>query len=140
MNLLIKKMHADGIAPQYIHAGDAGMNLFSRETKTLGVGERAVFGVGYAFEIPDGFVGLIWDRSGLSNKQGLKLLGGVIDAGYRGEVGVGLVNLGQELYTVTAGDKIAQMLIQPVASPTLEEVAELSETTRGAGGFGSTGR
>ena len=140
MNIRIKKMHPDGKTPVYVQPGDVAMDLFSRETKTLQPGERALFFIGYAFEIPSGHAGLIWDRSGLSNKQGLKLLGGVIDSNYRGEIAVGLVNLSQAAYTITAGDRVAQMLIQPVENPTLEEVAELSETVRGVGGFGSTGK
>ena len=139
MRLRIKRLYPDAKAPEYIHKGDAGLNLFSREKKNLASGERVLLSTGIAFEIPEGYVGLVWDRSGLSNKQGLKLLGGVIDAGYRGEIFVGLVNLGREAYTVNVGDKIAQILIQPVVSVVLEEVEELSETGRGAGGFGSTG-
>lgn len=139
MKISIKRLFLDAKAPEYVHDGDAGLNLFSRETKTITPGERVLLSTGIAFEIPEGYVGLVWDRSGLSNKQGLKLLGGVIDAGYRGEVFVGLVNLGQEPYAVKAGDKVAQMLIQPVVRAVLEEVNDLSETVRGDGGFGSTG-
>lgn len=139
MKIRIKRLFPDAKAPEYIHEGDAGLNLFSRETKDIAPGERVMLSTGIAFEIPDGYVGLVWDRSGLSNKQGLKLLGGVIDAGYRGEVFVGLVNLGRELYTVKAGDKVAQMLIQPIMRCQLEEVDILSDTVRGVDGFGSTG-
>ncbi len=93
-----------------------------------------------AMEIPDGHVGLIWDKSGLSTKHGLKTLAGVVDAGYRGEISIAMANVGNEPYTFKKGEKIAQMLIQKVEQAEFTEVEELSETSRGAGGFGSTGR
>ncbi|MEX0933508.1 MAG: dUTP diphosphatase, partial [Candidatus Paceibacterota bacterium] len=94
---------------------------------------------GIAMEIPQGYVGLIWDKSGVSLKRGIKVLGGVIDAGYRGEIRIGLINLGSETVSFEAGQKVAQMLIQSVASPEIVEVTELGDTERGEGGFGSTG-
>jgi dUTP pyrophosphatase len=94
---------------------------------------------GLAFAIPSGYVGLIWDRSGLAAKHGLHKLAGVIDAGYRGEVGVVLINHGSESFTVEKGMRVAQMLIQSVERVSLTEVEDLDETKRGEGGFGSTG-
>jgi len=90
--------------------------------------------------IPVGNVGLIWDKSGLSRKQGLKVLGGVIDSGYRGEIVITLINLGNKKYEIKKGDKIAQMLIQPVHSVEIVEVDSLDDTARGEKGFGSSGK
>lgn len=140
MHLNIKKLHPDAKIPTYAHYGDAGFDLFATETVTIPVGARVLVGTGIAMEIPDGYVGLIWDKSGLSIKHGLKNLGGVIDAGYRGEIKAGVVNLSDEDYTVVVGHKVAQMLIQKVERAEIVEVDELSDTTRGHGGFGSTGK
>ena len=114
--------------------------MYALDELTIPAGGRALVSTGIALEIPSGFVGLIWDKSGLSIKNGLKTLGGVVDAGYRGEVKVGIVNLSNEDYALQAGDKVAQMLIQKVEQPVVEEVDELSDTSRGTGGFGSTGK
>lgn len=140
MELKIKKLNAKAKVPSYAHAGDAGFDLFAVDEVIIPAGERALAGTGIAMEIPDGYVGLVWDKSGLSNNHGLKTLGGVVDAGYRGEVKVGIINLGASDYTIVAGHKIAQMLIQKVEHVEIKEVAELSGTTRGEGGFGSTGK
>jgi dUTP pyrophosphatase len=139
MQLEIKKLHPDAKVPTYAHEGDAGMDLYALFPITIPAGERAVVSTGIAMAIPLGHVGLIWDKSGLSNKCGLKVIGGVIDAGYRGEVLVGILNTSKETYTYNVGDKIAQMLIQAVVQPELITVDELDSTTRGAGRFGSTG-
>lgn len=140
MELRVKKVHKDAVLPRFAHPGDAGMDLFALEDTVVLPREVTKVRTGIAMQIPDGYVGLCWDKSGLSMNQGIKLLGGVIDAGYRGEVIVGLINLGKEVYTFEKGHKIAQMLIQKVAHPEIEEVAELSDTSRGEGGFGSTGK
>lgn len=140
MELKVKKLHGDAKLPTYAHKSDAGFDLCANESVTIPVGARVIVGTGIAMEIPDGYVGLIWDKSGLSNNHGLKVLGGVVDAGYNGEVRVGIMNLGAEEYTVTAGHKIAQMLIQKVEHAEIKEVTELSDTARGHGGFGSTGK
>jgi dUTP pyrophosphatase len=95
---------------------------------------------GIAMEIPEGYVGLIWDKSGLSIKNGIKTLGGVIDSTYRGEVLVGMINLSDADYTFLKGHKVAQMVIQKKEFVDFEEVSELSDTVRGEGGFGSTGK
>ncbi|MCK5026890.1 MAG: dUTP diphosphatase, partial [Candidatus Pacebacteria bacterium] len=95
---------------------------------------------GIAMEIPEGYVGLIWDKSGLAIKQGLKVLGGVIDSGYRGEVMVGMINLTNKTYTIAEGHKVAQMIIQKTEMVEIEEVEELSDAQRGDKGFGSSGK
>lgn len=140
MEIKVKKLHKDAKLPTYAHHGDAGFDLFSIESVNIPVGARVLVGTGVAIEIPDGYVGLIWDKSGLSMVHGLKNLGGVIDAGYRGEIKAGVVNLSDEDYTITAGHKVAQMLIQKVERADIKEVVELSDSHRGHGGFGSSGK
>jgi dUTP pyrophosphatase len=140
MNIKIKKINSDAKVPNYAHQDDAGMDLFVAEKVSLEKGQRVQVKTGIAMEIPDGYVGLIWDKSGLSHKSGLKVLGGVIDSGYRGEVKVGMINLGENTYTFEAGDKVAQILIQKVEHPNIVEVNELDGSERGDGGFGSTGK
>ncbi|MEY2664758.1 MAG: hypothetical protein RIT04_566 [Candidatus Parcubacteria bacterium] len=140
MKLHAKKLHPDARIPSFAHVGDAGLDLYTPETISLAPGERKSISTGIALEIPEGYVGLIWDKSGLSHKHGIKTLGGVIDSGYRGEIGVGVVNLSDETYVFEKGHKVCQLLIQPVAHPEIVEVADLSETARGVGGFGSTGK
>lgn len=97
-------------------------------------------GTGISVELPEGYAALVWDKSGLATNHGLKNLGGVLDAGYRGEYFITLVNLGQETYTIEKGDKIAQILIQKVERSEITEVDELAGSSRKAGGFGSTGK
>lgn len=138
--LKVKRLSETAVLPSYAHADDAGMDLFACAETVVPRGGRTLVGTGVAMEIPEGYVGLIWDKSGLSNNHGLKTLGGVVDAGYRGEVKVGLANISDEDYTIRAGEKIAQMLIQSVEHAIVEEVRELTDTLRGEGGFGSTGK
>lgn len=140
MEIKVKKVHPEAKIPTYAHEGDAGFDLFAIEDVIIPVGARVLVGTGIAMEIPLGYVGLIWDKSGLSMNHGLKNLGGVIDAGYRGEIKAGVVNLSDEAYTIHAGNKVAQMLIQKVERAEIQEVDDLSDTTRGKGGFGSTGK
>ncbi len=140
MILKIKKLNPEAKLPSYAHPGDAGMDLFALQEVTLKPGEFAKILTGVAMEIPIGHVGLIWDKSGMAANFGLKTLGGVVDAGYRGEVQVGMINLSQKSYTIEKHHKVAQMLIQKVEGPSVEEATELSDTSRGAGGFGSTGK
>ncbi len=139
MKLKIKKLDKNARLPKYAHANDAGMDLFSIEDKILESGERFVCGTGIALAIPEGYVGLIWDKSGVAAKGGIKTMGGVVDSSYRGEVGVVLKNLSKEKYEIKKGEKIAQMLIQKVENPEIKEVDDLEDTERGKGGFGSTG-
>lgn len=140
MQINIQKLEQGAIIPTYAHEGDAGMDLCALNEVRIPAGKRSLVGTGIAMEIPHGYVGLVWDKSGLSNNHGLKTLGGVIDAGYRGEIKVGIINLGETDYTIEAGHKVAQMLIQKVEHPEIAEVSELSSTARGHGGFGSTGK
>lgn len=140
MELKIKKLRADAKVPTRAHAGDAGFDLCAVDEVVVHAGQRVLVGTGLAMEIPDGYVGLVWDKSGLSNNHGLKTLGGVLDAGYRGEIKLGIINLSTSDYTIGAGHKVAQMLIQKVEHMEIKEVAELSDATRGEKGFGSTGK
>jgi len=140
MNIRIKKLDSRAAMPAYVHPGDAGMDLFALEDTVLAPGELKAVKTGISMEIPDGHVGLIWDKSGIAIKEGLKVMGGVVDSGYRGEIMVGMVNLSKKEYRFEAGHKVAQMLIQKVEHPEIVEASELTETKRGAGGFGSTGK
>ncbi len=140
MNCKVKKLTPDAIIPSYAHKGDAGLDLYASETITFLPGEYKSIPTGISLALPKGTVGLIWDKSGLSIKYGLKTLGGVVDASYRGEILVGMINLGKKSYTFEKGHKIAQMLIQKVEYVKIKEVAELDKTSRGKGGFGSTGK
>ncbi len=135
----IKKLRADVKLPSYALVGDAGMDIFSTENVVISPGERHIFKTGFALEIPATYVALIWDKSGLSSR-GLKVFGGVLDYNYRGEYMVCLGNLGHHNYEFKIGDKIAQLLIQPIITVELDEVQELSTTIRGEGRYGSTGK
>lgn len=141
MSLILKvKLFGDAKLPTYHYEGDAGLDLYSAEDITLKPNERRGIKTGASIAIPDGYVGLIWDKSGLSMKHGLKTLGGVVDSGYRGEVIVGLVNVGDDSYTFQKGDKVAQMIIQKKEMVIVEETDSLPETQRGDKGFGSSGK
>lgn len=140
MKLKIKKLNSEAVMPKYATKDDAGMDLFSIEEIVLDSMERKQISTGIAMEIPAGFVGLIWDKSGLAHKFGLKVLGGVIDSGYRGEIKVGIINLSTEKYVFEKGHKVAQMIIQKKENPEILEVTELDDSERGISGFGSTGK
>ncbi len=140
MKLKIKKLNPEAKLPCYAKSGDAGMDIFVAEDVTVNPGQSVGIKSGLAFEVPEGYVGLLWDKSGLSIKHGIKILGGVLDSGFRGEVIVGVINLGKEPYTFEKGHKLTQMLIQPVERVEIEEVEILSESERGSGGLGSTGK
>ncbi len=137
---LVKKLKSDVILPQYAHIGDVGMDLFSYEDYELKPGERKVFFLGFAMEFPLGYAAIVKDKSSLPFKAGIHTMGGVYDAGYRGEYNVNLINLGQESYQIKKGDKIAQIVVYPVVIPELVEVTDLAESSRGEGRFGSTGK
>jgi dUTP pyrophosphatase len=139
MKLKIKKLYPDAVLPSYAKQGDAGMDIFAYESLTLAPGERGIVKTGIAMEFPEGYVFLVWDKSGISTKTGVTTLAGVVDAGYRGELQIAVINLGQESYTFEKGKKIAQGLVQPVVCAEIEEVLELSDSSRGEDGFGSTG-
>ena len=140
MNIAIKKINPEARIPVYAHEGDAGADLFSVETVLLEPGIPTRVPTGIICEIPQGYVGLIWDKSGLSFNHGLKTLGGVIDASFRGEIVIGLINLKSAPYTIEKGDKVAQLLLQPVQQAFFKEEVSLSNTTRNTDGWGSTGK
>ena len=139
IKIKIKKLNPDAIIPHYAHSGDAGMDIYSVENIIIAPGKRVLVSTGITTEIPEGYVALIWDKSGLAAKSGIKTMAGVIDCHYRGEWKIVLFNTSENNYEVKKGEKIAQALIQPVVNPEIEEVSELSDTSRGEGSFGSTG-
>ncbi|MEX0918832.1 MAG: dUTP diphosphatase [Candidatus Paceibacterota bacterium] len=140
MQIKIKKLHPEAKVPAYAHPGDAGLDLCTTEDIVVPAGGRANIPTGLALAIPDGYVGLVWDKSGLAFKSGLTSLSGVLDAGYRGELRLVLLNTTDTDYHFVAGDKVAQLLIQPIVRAEIEEVSDLPASRRGIGGFGSTGR
>lgn len=127
--------------PRYAHPGDAGLDLCAAEAATIAPGERAAITTGLRIAVPRGWVGLVHPRSGLALRRGLTVVNapGTIDAGYRGEVKVLLVNLGRDPVDIAVGDRVAQLLLQRVGDAEVVEVDALDRTERGAGGFGSTG-
>ncbi|HEX5526128.1 MAG TPA: dUTP diphosphatase [Solirubrobacterales bacterium] len=136
------KLKENAQAPTRAHEGDAGLDLYACEAAHVGPGERWSVGTGVAVEIPEGHAGLVLPRSGLARDHGIALVNapGLIDSGYRGEVRVLLLNTDPaETFRVEPGDRIAQLLLTPIATPEPVE-AELSESARGEGGFGSSGR
>jgi dUTP pyrophosphatase len=129
--------------PTRAHEGDAGLDLYASEPAHIGPGERWSVGTGVAVEIPEGHAGLVLPRSGLAREHGIALVNspGLIDSGYRGELRVLLLNTDPaDLFRVEAGDRIAQLVVAPIALPTPVEVDALSESARAGGGFGSSGR
>ena len=144
MNIKVKKLKPDATVPTMGSKFAAGADLYSAEDAdvVIGPGETKFIGTGLAMEIPEGYVGLVYARSGLASKRGLAPANkvGVVDSDYRGEIKVALHNHGKEAQTVEKGERIAQMVIAPYLSVNYEEADELSETERGEGGFGSTGR
>ena len=140
MKIKIQKMKPDAVLPKYAHPGDVGMDLCSIENYLLKPGERRIFFLGFALEFETGYAAIVKDKGSLPKNAGIHTMGGVYDAGYRGEYNVNLVNLGSESYQINKGDKLAQLVIYPVAIAELEEAAELSQTSRGHGRFGSTGK
>jgi len=140
MLIKIKKLNNNTILPTYAHPGDVGMDLYSLEDYILKPNERHIFMLGFALEFPIGYAAIVKDKSSLPKNGGLHTMGGVFDAGYRGEYNVLLVNMGDEPYEIKTGHKIAQLVIYPVVIAELEEANELSDSERGYGGFGSTGK
>ena len=143
MVLKLMRVREGAIIPKQATAGSAGYDLCAcmDAPQTIEPGERCVFPSGLAAEIPAGTAGFVFTRSGLGIKKGIHVTNGVgvIDSDYRGEIQIGLHNLSTEPYTVQPGERIAQMIIMPYFAPVIEEVISLTETDRGAGGFGSTG-
>jgi dUTP pyrophosphatase len=141
VELKVKKLNGNAVLPCYAHPGDAGLDLFASEAAVMAPGDSCLVRTGISIELPPGLEAQVRPRSGLALKHGVTVLNtpGTIDAGYRGEVGVILINHGRAEFRVEAGMKIAQMVIQAVVQATVREVGDLSDTRRGAGGFGSTG-
>lgn len=139
--LKVKRLHPDARLPQYVTDGAAGMDVCAIEMARINAGATRLMSTGLAFEVPKGFELQVRPRSGLAAKFGLTVLNspGTIDSDYRGELKVLLINFGDSDMIITAGDRIAQLVLAPVVTAKLVEVNELSETARGAGGFGSTG-
>ena len=141
MKINIERINKRAIIPFQAHEGDAGMDLFSVEEVVLKPMERKLIHTGIKIQLPKNTEAQIRPRSGLALKTGITVLNtpGTIDEGQRGEIGITLINLGTEEFKVEEGMKIAQMVIKPTLSLEVEEVVELTETSRGEGGFGSTG-
>ena len=133
-------MDGAGELPEYSSAGAAGADLRAREAVVLAPGGRAAVATGLNVEIPAGHVGLVWPRSGLAVRHGIDTLAGVIDSDYRGEVRVVLVNHGDAEFRIEPGDRIGQLLVQKVERASFSRAGALAATSRGEGGFGSTGR
>src|SRR5690606_24256159 len=139
MILKVKKLREDAKMPTHGHPGDAGMDFYASEEVVFPAGERRKVPTGVAVEIPEGHVGFIWDKSGVSFNLGLKIMGGVIDCGYRGEIIMCLQNTSDNEIIIEKGRKIAQMVVQKFEHCEILEVDEISETSRGDGREGSTG-
>ena len=141
MKVLFRKIDPAARLPAYAHPGDAGMDLFSVEDVSLKPGGRALVRTGLVMQLPPDAEAQVRPRSGLALKHGVTVLNtpGTIDAGYRGEIGVILVNHGDSAFLVEKGMKIAQMVVSPVVRAVIEETSVTDDTDRGTGGFGSTG-
>lgn len=142
VSIQILKLDPELPLPAYAHPGDAGADLYAREDVTLAPGARALVPTGVALALPEGYVALVHPRSGLAHKNGLSIVNapGTVDAGYRGEIKVSLINLDPtEPISLKRGDRIAQLVIQEFVSARFVEVQELPDSERGAGGHGSTG-
>lgn len=143
MDLPVARLKEGALLPTRAHEGDAGLDLYACEAAHIGPGERWSVGTGVAVEIPAGHAGLVLPRSGLARDHGIALVNapGLIDSGYRGELRVLLLNTDPaETFRVEPGERIAQLLITPIATPAPVEVESLNDSARGEGGFGSSGR
>ncbi|MEU6710208.1 dUTP diphosphatase [Nonomuraea sp. NPDC046802] len=143
VEVLIQRLDAELPMPSYAHPGDAGADLYAAEDVELMPGERAVIGTGVAIALPNGYAAFVHPRSGLAAKHGVTLVNapGTVDAGYRGEIRVTLINTdAKEPFRLRRGDRVAQLVVQRVERAAFSEVERLPGSTRGANGFGSTGR
>ena len=139
MEIKVKKLSTSAITPTKANEFDAGWDLYASEDAIIDPSKTELISTDISFAIPDGYVGLIWDRSGMAAKRGLHRFAGVIDSGYRGEVKVCLWNSADKYCIIHAGERIAQIIFQEVPQFSLKEVASLDDTERGEGGFGSSG-
>lgn len=140
MEIKVKKIDKEALLPVYANIDDAGADLFCAKETVVLAGKRGLVPTGISMEIQEGYVGLIWDKSGLAVKSGITTIAGVIDASYRGEIMVAVFNLSDEPHTFSVGNKIAQILIQPIIKGNFVEADILSNTERNDKGFGSTGK
>jgi len=141
MEMKIERIHENATLPQYAHEGDSGLDLYAVEDTIIEPGQRVLVKTGIKIQLPPNTEAQIRPKSGLALKKGITVLNtpGTVDEGYRGEIGVILINHSDTTYNVETGQKIAQMVIMPVVRVAVEEVPSLDETARGEGGFGSTG-
>lgn len=141
MKLKVKLINPDAKLPSYAHQGDSGMDIYSVEDKIINSGETALIKTGLKIELPEGTEAQVRPKSGIALKSSVTVLNtpGTVDQGFTGEICVILINHGKNEYKVNKGEKIAQMVIQPVIRVEVEQVEELSDSSRGEGGFGSTG-
>lgn len=139
MKIKVKKLKSGAKLPSKGHPGDAGIDFFALEEVRFAPGTQERVHTGVAIEIPGGCVGLFWDKSSIAFNMGLKIMGGVIDAGYRGELIINLLNTSKEEIVMEKGQKVAQILIQKFEDCDIVEVSELSDSVRGKGREGSTG-
>jgi dUTP pyrophosphatase len=139
MALLVKTLHPAAKIPRRESHGAAGYDLSSAVDVTIPPGSRAVVSTGIAIAVPEGTYGRVAPRSGLAAKHGIDVLAGVIDEDYRGEVGVILLNTDSTAFSIAAGDRIAQLVLEKIETPLVAVVTDLGSTARGGGGFGSTG-
>jgi dUTP pyrophosphatase len=137
--LIVEKISPEAKLPTRAHETDAGLDLYATDCYSIPPYSQALVATGIKIALPEGYVGLIWDKSGLAN-QGLTTMGGVIDTGYRGEIKVVFKNLSEDIYNIIPGQKIAQLLIQKIALPEIQEGSVNPDTARQTGGFGSSGR
>jgi dUTP pyrophosphatase len=140
--VLLRQLHPDLPVPSYAHPGDAGADLVAAEDVTLGPGQRALVATGVAIALPDGYAGFVHPRSGLAARLGVSIVNapGTVDAGYRGEIKVNLINHDRDhTVRIQRGDRIAQLIVQRVERAVFRVVPELPDSVRGAGGHGSTG-
>lgn len=140
MKIHFQKIDPSAKLPSYAYEGDAGMDIFSCQDVEIAPGTHEVISTGLKIAIPEGHGGFVWDKSGISVKNHITIIAGVIDSNYRGELKIALSNLGKKPYQVKKGEKIAQLIIKSVVAPEIMEVDELSNTDeRGDKGFGSSG-
>lgn len=143
MTDFVEVLVSGGPVPQFAHPGDAGADLYASESLTIAAGERATVGTGISLALPNGFVAFVVPRSGLAAKHGITVVNspGTVDAGYRGEIRVTLLNTdAHEDFRIEIGDRIAQIIVMPLTTPRFVPVETLPGSHRGEGGFGSTGR
>jgi len=139
MEIKVKKLSTQAIVPTKANESDAGWDLYASEDAIIDPSKTELISTDISFAIPDGYVGLIWDRSGMAAKSGLHRFAGVIDSGYRGEIKVCLWNSSDKYCVINQGERIAQILFQEIPTFTMREVDSLDDTERGIGGFGSSG-